>query len=325
MIFNNTTDLVFDDVFLKNSDLIQHANLYLKLEGLSLGGSIKIKPAIKMMARLKLAGRLDNDATIIESSSGNLGVALSIICAIKGYPFICVADPNILPTSENLIKAYGGRVIKVTQKDSNGGFLKSRIDKIKNMCAVDSSLIWINQYENIDNLEAHYLGTGKSIARQFPNLDYLFVGVGTTGTLGGVSQYIYEHIPNVKIIAIDSVGSVTFGGTPNKRYIPGLGTSVEPPISRASNYDELIRISEKDTIKMCHRMAKSGILLGGSSGTILAGVDSYKSNIPEGATVVAISPDFGERYISTLYNPEWVNDHFDNVIDYYPDLQKVAL
>ncbi|WHI45914.1 pyridoxal-phosphate dependent enzyme [Microbulbifer sp. VAAF005] len=191
MIYNSASELVFDDIFLKNSDIIQHANLYLKLEGFSLGGSIKIKPALKMMTRLKLEGKLSTNSTIIESSSGNLGIALSIVCAIRGYPFICVADPNILPTSENLIKAYGGEIIKVTKKDSNGGYLKSRIDKIQEMCNEDNSLVWVNQYQNTDNIEAHYLNTARSIATHFPNLDYLFIGAGTTGTLGGlVNTYL---------------------------------------------------------------------------------------------------------------------------------------
>ena len=310
MIFNRSTDLVFDDIFLKNSNIISHADLYLKLEGFSLSGSIKIKPAIKMITRLELTGKLNSKSTVIESSSGNLGVALSMICAAKGYPFICVADPNILSTSENLIKAYGGQVIKVTEKDKNGGYLSLRINKINEMCETDSSLVWINQYENIDNIEAHYLNTGFNIVKQFPNLDYLFVGVGTTGTLGGVSKYVYEHIPNVKIIAIDSVGSVTFGGKPGMRLIPGLGTSIEPAISMVSRYDELLHISESDTIDMCHRMANNGLLLGGSSGTVLAGVEKLKSRIATGSTIVAISPDFGERYINTLYNPTWINSHF---------------
>lgn len=316
MIFNKLTDLVFDDIFLKCTNVIENSDFFLKLEGFSLGGSIKIKPALKMINRLEVSGTLTSASTIIESSSGNLGVALSIICASKGYPFICIADPNISETSEKLIKVYGGKVIKVQNKDSNGGYLTSRIDCIKEMCKTDPFLIWTNQYENIDNVEAHYLSTGASIIKQFPNVDYLFIGAGTTGTLCGVSKYVYQHNPNVKIIAVDSVGSVTFDGKAIKRVIPGLGASKVPPISKLAQYDHLIRIDESETVKMCSEMAQKGLLLGGSSGTVLAAVEKYKAQIPAKSTVVAISPDFGERYINSIYDEKWINENFSTLLEF---------
>lgn len=310
MIHKSELDLVFDDVFLENHNILETSKLFLKLEGFNIGGSIKMKPALKMINKLELQNKINANTAIIESSSGNLGVALSIICASRGYPFICVVDPNVLPASENLMRSYGTEMIKVTNKDSNGGFLNSRIDLIKEMCSKNENLIWLNQYENIDNIEAHYLTTAKSISEEFPDLDYLFIGAGTTGTLGGVSQYFKKHMPKTKLIAVDSQGSITFGGVAGKRKIPGLGSSKVPPISQHSSFDEIIRISEQSTIEMCHRMAKSGLLFGGSTGTVLAGVEAYKSTIPANSSVVAISPDFGERYLSTIYNPTWVNEHF---------------
>lgn len=310
MIYTSPLDLVLDDIFLENNSILEESNLYLKLEGMSIGGSVKIKPALKMINRLELQGKIHSDSAIIESSSGNLGIALSIICAAKGYPFICVVDPNILASSESLMRSYGTQIIKVTEKDENDGYLSSRINLIKQMCAQKPHLVWLNQYENIDNIEAHYLTTAKSIATQFPELDYLFIGAGTTGTLGGVSQYISRRMPNTKIIAVDALGSVTFGGTAGQRKIPGLGASKEPPISQYARFHDIIRISEKSTIDMCHRMAKEGLLFGGSTGTVLAGVEAYKAQIPPKSTVVAISPDFGERYLNTLYNPEWLQSYF---------------
>ncbi|MUK29130.1 2,3-diaminopropionate biosynthesis protein SbnA [Aliivibrio fischeri] len=314
MIFNTLTDLVFDDIFLKCSDVLKGSNLFLKLEGFSIGGSIKIKPALKMINRLEVSGVITPLSTVIESSSGNLGVALSIICASKGYPFTCVADPNISEISEKLIKAYGGNVIKVQDKDSNGGYLTSRINRIRDMCKENPLLVWTNQYENIDNIEAHYLSTGASIIEQFPEIDYLFIGAGTTGTLCGVSKHLYQHNPKIKIIAVDSVGSVTFDGNAGKRVIPGLGASKVPPISKLAQYDELIRIDESETVNMCLKMAKKGLMLGGSSGTVLAAIDRYKEQIPEGSTVVVISPDFGERYLNSIYDEEWNARNFSSLV-----------
>ncbi|CAH9063869.1 N-(2-amino-2-carboxyethyl)-L-glutamate synthase [Pseudoalteromonas holothuriae] len=310
MIYKSHLDLVLDDVFVEEHTILPHANLYMKIEGLSIGGSIKIKPALKMISRLEIQGKLKPGSKIIESSSGNLGIALSIICAAKGYEFNCVVDPNILPSSERLIKSYGANIIKVTHKDENGGFLNSRIRKIRAMCQQDESLTWLNQYENIDNIEAHYLTTAQSIANHFPTLDFVFVGAGTTGTLGGISHFFSRNLPHTKIIAVDSVGSITFGGVSGKRKIPGLGASKEPPISRLSSFHDIIRVEEQKTLAMCHAFARKGMLIGGSTGTVLSGVQQYSDQIPKGSTVVAISPDLGERYLNTIYSPQWLNEHF---------------
>ncbi|KDM93430.1 2,3-diaminopropionate biosynthesis protein SbnA [Photobacterium galatheae] len=310
MIINNPMELVFDDLYLENKTIIDDSKLFIKLEGHNIGGSIKIKPAIKMIEKFEMQGLINENTEFIESSSGNLGVALSIVCAIKGYKFNCVVDPNIQPTTENLIKSYGTHLIKVTEKDSNGGYLSSRINLIKSICRDKPNYIWVNQYENIDNVEAHYQLTAKSIYNNIKDVDYIFVGSGTTGTLGGISRFFKQKKPNVKIIAVDSIGSVTFGFPSGSRKIPGLGTSLEPPIAKFSLFDEIIHVPEVDTIRMCNNMAKQGLLFGGSTGTILSGVEKYKDFIPKNSTVVALSPDYGERYLDTIYSNNWVSKHY---------------
>ncbi|HHG3227545.1 TPA: 2,3-diaminopropionate biosynthesis protein SbnA [Vibrio parahaemolyticus] len=310
MIYNNHLDFVFDDIYTKIDQLIGIPNSFLKCEGFSIGGSIKIKPALKMISRLEMQGLIDQKSSIIESSSGNLGVALSIVCASKGIPFICVVDPNIQQENKRIMETYGAKIVKVDKKDSNGGYLNTRIDTIKTMCSMNPNLVWPNQYENIDNLEAHYLTTAKSIHQHFPDLDYLFVGAGTTGTLSGVSKYVRSNMPTTKIIAVDSIGSVTFDGTPGTRYISGLGASKTPPLSKHCSYDELIRVHESDTLTMCHNLAGKGLLVGGSTGTVLCAMKYLQKDLPKGATMLAISPDFGERYMGTLYNSDWYNSKF---------------
>jgi N-(2-amino-2-carboxyethyl)-L-glutamate synthase len=192
----------------------------------------------------------------------------------------------------------------------NGGYLGTRINLIKAMLKNDSRLVWINQYENLFNVEAHRRTTATEILKRFPNPDFVFVGAGTTGTLGGVSSELREKAPNARIIAVDSIGSVTFGGLPGKRRIPGLGTSTPPPIRQYSSFDDMLMIPEAETILMCRCLARQGILLGGSSGTVLAGVERYAERITSNACVVAISPDMGDRYADTIYNDEWVNTYF---------------
>lgn len=314
MIFKSPVEIFFKDLFL-NISLENHFKVNLKLEGFSLTGSIKVKPALYMIESLEKQGKIRKGSEIIESSSGNLGLALSMICAVKGYKFTCISDINIAPLSEKIIKAYGANLIIVDQKDENGGFLQTRINLIKNMLQENSNLVWINQYENEDNINTHYNLTGAEILNEFPHPDYLFVGAGTTGTLGGVSRLFREKSPQTKIIAVDSVGSVTFGQPAGKRFIPGLGTSSAPPISRFSSYDHLLMIPEIETIHMCQEMAKKGILLGGSSGTVLCGIRKYASFIPENSCVVALSPDLGDRYVDTIYSDEWVSKNYPNQVD----------
>lgn len=313
MIYRNTTDIVIDNAFLAINGILKHTPVYVKLEGLSISGSIKVKSAIRMIARLELEGRLKPGMRVIESSSGNLGIALSMVCATKGYPFICVSDPNISLQSASLIKAYGAQLIVIEKKDSNGGFLGSRLELIRKMLSEDPNLIWINQYENINNVEAHYNTTGPEIIKEFPNPDVLFVGAGTTGTLGGVSRYVREYSPKTRIIAVDASGSVTFNRPPGKRYIPGLGTSCPPPIRERSIFDELVMIEEKDAIEMCHKLGERGILLGGSSGSVLAAVAKLADKLPENGCIIAISPDMGDRYVDTVYNQAWVTQKFGNM------------
>ena len=302
--------LMVGHLFVDIGGLLPNTDVHLKIEGLSLAGSIKIKPAFYMIKKLEKSGVLRRGMRVIESSSGNLGVALSIVCANRGYPFTCVSDPNISPQTARLMQAYGAKVITVDQRDENGGFLGTRIRLIKSMLGKDRNLVWVNQYESEGNVEAHYHSTGPEILHAYPNPDFVFIGAGTTGTLGGVSRYLRERSPSTKIIAVDSVGSITFGGAPGRRHIPGLGTSAAPPIRKHSHYDHLVMVKEEDGIAMCHELAKRGLLLGGSTGTVLSSVTQFMAGHPGKACVVAISPDMGDRYIDTVYDPAWVRQRF---------------
>ncbi len=310
MIISSPVELVFDDLFLQLRDWLAQTTVHLKLEGFSVSGSIKIKAALRMIEDLEREGRLGPGRAVVESSSGNLGLALSVVCAIRGYRFTCISDPNISPQTARLIEAYGARLIVVRQRDENGGFLGSRLRLIREMLARDADLVWLNQYANPGNIEAHVLSTGPAILKQFPAPDYVFVGAGTTGTLGGVSRHLRRHAPHARIVAVDSVGSVTFGTPAGPRHIPGLGTSEPPEIRRHASFDDLVMVPEDDAVQACHALARQGLLLGGSSGTVLAGIRQYAAKIAADACVVAISPDLGDRYVDTVYNPDWVASRY---------------
>lgn len=284
-------------------------NLHLKLESCNPAGSIKMKTALGLINSSAERRLIHSDTVLIESSSGNLGVALAMICAERGYRFCCVVDPNTNLHNIKMMEAFGAQVVMVTERDQNDGYLGTRIRYIRETVARDPRYLWLNQYSNPANARVHEQTTARSIHIAFPALDYLVVGAGTTGTLMGCVQYFRKHSPRTRIIAVDSVGSITFGQRPAKRLIPGLGSSQTPPIFRDDHLHRMQVVDERAAVATCRWLARSnGVLAGGSTGTVVAGLAGLK--LPRDATVVAISPDAGERYLDTLYNDEWVAQKF---------------
>ena len=297
-----------DDLFV---DLrgIAGCPLYLKCEGFNFAGSIKLKPAAEMIESAVRDGLLTSRSVLVESSSGNLGVALSIIAASLGYQFLCVTDSRCNLSTRRLMEALGSQVHVIAEPDPVGGFLGARLDYVRALCAADERYVWLNQYTNQGNWRAHYRTTAPAIARQFPQLDVLFVGAGTTGTLMGCARYFRQWHRPVRVVAVDSAGSVAFGGPPGRRMIPGLGTSVPPPLLDESCVDEVVRVEEADTIRACHRLAARGFLFGGSTGTVVSGaLEWFARSGADDLTAVAIAPDLGERYLDTVYQSNWLRE-----------------
>jgi len=283
-------------------------SLYLKCEGFNFAGSIKLKAAAHMIEAAERDGRLGSGSIIVESSSGNLGVALSMIAASKGYRFLCVTDSRCNLTTRRMMEALGSQVHIITEPDDIGGFLAARINYVRALRGSDRRYVWLNQYANPNNWMAHYNTTAPAIAAAFPRLDVLFVGAGTTGTLMGCARFFHQWHRSVRVVAVDAVGSVTFGGAPGRRMIPGLGTSVRPDILDESYVDEVVLVEEADAIRACHRLARGGFLFGGSTGTVVSGaMDWLTEHDAHQLTAVTIAPDLGERYLDTIYQTNWVH------------------
>jgi len=282
-------------------------SLFLKCEGFNFAGSIKLKAATEMVEAACREGVLRPGSVLVESSSGNLGVALSMIAASKGYRFLCVTDSRCNLSTRLLMEALGSEVHTITEPDPAGGFLGARLDYVRALCASDDRFVWLNQYTNQGNWQAHYRTTAPAIARQFPQLDVLFIGAGTTGTLMGCARWFREWHRPVRIVAVDSFGSVIFGGRPGRRMIPGLGMTVRPPLLDEAYVDDVVRVEEADAIRACHRLARRGFLFGGSTGTVVNGAtDWLERHDASGLTAVAIAPDLGERYLDTVYQTNWI-------------------
>ncbi|MGQ0839470.1 2,3-diaminopropionate biosynthesis protein SbnA [Actinokineospora sp.] len=306
--------LVVDDVFLRLDGVVADCEFLLKLEGLNPAGSVKLKTAVGLLDAAERDGRLRSGGHVIESSSGNLGVALGMACAERGYTFTLVTDPNALPRSLALIRATGANIAVVEHRDANGGFLGSRIDHIKGRLAVEPDLVWLNQYANPANARVHAARTAKSIFDEFGDLDYLVVGAGTTGTLMGCLDHVADRSPDTKVVAVDTSGSVTFGTPAGPRFVPGLGTSRRPELADPARFDRLhrvVHVDELDAILECRWLARTrGLVAGGSTGSVVAAVRRIGPEFPAGARVVALAPDLGDGYLETVYSDSWVAAKF---------------
>jgi len=303
MIIESPVDLVFRDLFYRLRAFAGGHDVFLKLEGFNVTGSIKIKTALGLLEDLEKRGLAKPNKTVmVESSSGNLGLALSLLCAVKHYKFICVTDPNANHATVREMELHGAEVIVVSDRDSAGGFLGTRLKVIDNILCSNPNAVWLNQYANIANKNVHAEQTGNEIAAEFDRVDWLFVGTGTTGTLCGVSERLRQEFPGIKVVAVEPIGSVTFGGKPGRRTIPGIGSSVRPKLADLLNPDRIVEISEEETIDSCFAFVRDyHLLVGGSTGTVLAAIQRLAPEFSFGETIVAISPDLGERYLDTLY------------------------
>lgn len=297
------------DLYVDLFDIVGQS-LYLKCEGFNFAGSIKLKAAAEMVAALEREGTLGPDSVLVESSSGNLGVALSMILASQGRRFECVTDIRCNPAAVRIMESYGAVVHTITEPDRDGGFLAARLAYVRDLCDRDRRYIWLNQYANPNNWGAHHRTTGPEILKQFPDLDVLFIGAGTTGTLMGCARYVRDEKLPVRIVAVDAVGSVTFGRPAARRLIPGLGTSTPPGILDASLVDDVVYVAEPDSIAMCRRMAAHGFLFGGSTGTVAAGALAWLADHDLTGTGVLIAPDLGERYLESIYDDAWVAGNY---------------
>ena len=310
MIIESPLDIIFRDLFYRLRGFAGGHDLFLKLEGFNITGSIKVKTAIGLIEDLERRGiARPNETVIVESSSGNLGIALSLVCAIKGYKFICVTDSNATRANIRGMKLYGATVIVVDDRDADGGFLESRFKTIDHILQSEPNAVWVNQYDNIANKNVHAEQTANEIAREFERVDWIFIGAGTTGTLAGVSERLRQIYPSIKVVAVEPVGSVTFGGAPGKRNIPGIGTSLRPKLADFTNPDRVVAVREEKTVDTCLSFVRDyHLLIGGSTGTVLTAVQQLAAEFSPGETIVAISADLGEKYLDTVYDPDWVED-----------------
>ena len=290
-------------------------NFYAKLEALNPGGSIKDRAAVSIIEDAIEKKLLRPGMTVIESSSGNMGVGLAQVCAYLSLRFICVVDPTATPQNVALIKAYGAIVDLVPNPDPvTGEFLQARIKRVEELLSIHDGSFWPDQYSNYKNAMAHYTTIEEIITSLDGKLDYLFCSTSTCGTVRGCSDYIQKNGLHTKVYAVDAVGSVIFGGAAKKRLIPGHGAAIRPPLYRDGLIEGYIYVTDLDCVVGCRRLVRSEALLaGGSSGGTVTAVEKIRRDLPAGANCALVLPDRGERYLDTVYSDEWVSKHFGDV------------
>jgi 2,3-diaminopropionate biosynthesis protein SbnA len=287
---------------------VEGMDLRVKLASTNAVGSIKDKPAFHILKRAIERGDVGPDTTIIESSSGNFANALAVYSQLLGLKFMPVIDPNITAGNEAVLRSLCATVVKVTARDDTGGFLKTRIATVRRLRADVGDAYWTNQYENPDNVAAHYALTAQGFCDAFTRLDFVFVGVSSAGTIAGLSHRLKERFPGVQVIAVDVDGSVVFGGPARKRHIPGIGSSVRPALLDQARIDDVVIVSETETVRGCQDLLRRhGVFAGGSTGSVFAAIERYRPRLrgPAAPRVAFIACDRGLTYLDTVYNPAW--------------------
>ncbi|MBP9743635.1 MAG: cysteine synthase family protein [Burkholderiales bacterium] len=290
----------------------QHAKILLKLERMNAGGSIKDRPAKYIIEKAEKSGILRPGGVIIESSSGNFGIACAMIGAVKGYKVIILIDPKTTTTNRALMNAYGAQTIVVTEKDDDGAYHKTRIAMAQRLHQEIPNSFWPNQCFNLDNSAAHYASTAPEIMQQCNGeIDVLITAVSTGGQIGGLARYFREHSPKTKIVAVDAFGSTAFGGQAQNYLLPGVGLGWTPAnIKDLSQLDAIFKIHDNDTFLTCRVLAKyEGILTGGSTGANVITALHLSKQLNANQQIVCISADSGERYLDTIYNDQWLLNH----------------
>lgn len=284
-----------------------------KLESFNPGGSAKDRTARALVRDAVSRGQLGPGMKVVESSSGNLGVALAREAAVGGWEFHCVVDQRTNASTLALIAALGGILHPVTAPDpETGDWLVARRKRVAEL-KEELGAVNLDQYSNRAAFEAHDGGTMAEIVDKLGRApDVLVVAVSTTGTIGGCLRHIREHGYATQVVAVDAEGSVLFDGTRGPRILPGYGAGVVPDLSAAVHPDRVIRVAAPDAVRAARSMARTtGFLPGASGGAVAHALEMLLADGAQG-DIVGIFHDDGRPYVDTVYNDDWVKEHLES-------------
>ncbi|GET26588.1 cysteine synthase A [Prolixibacter sp. NT017] len=271
--------------------------VYVKVEKTNPGGSIKDRIALQMINDAEERGLLNPDSIIIEPTSGNTGIGLALVAAVKKYKLILVMPESMSVERRRILKAYGAQ-LELTPKEQG---MKGAINRAKELAEQNPGSFIPSQFDNPANIQAHAEFTAKEILADFPEgIDYLITGVGTGGHISGVSMELKKRFPDMKTFAVEPETSpVIGGGAPGPHPIQGIGAGFIPENLKTETLDGTIQVSKDEAFEFAQKAAaEEGLLVGISSGASLAAVDKKIKELPKGSRILTFSYDTGERYLS---------------------------
>ena len=279
------------------SKIFPNHNVWIKVEKFNPGGSIKDRIALAMIEKAEKDGVINKDTTIIEPTSGNTGVGLAMVCAVKGYKLIVVMPESMSIERRKLMSAYGASfVLTPKEKGTNGA-----VEKAKELVAEISNAWMPQQFENTANTEIHRQTTAQEILNDFPEgINYLITGIGTGGHITGVGEILKEKFPKTKVFAVEpTLSPVLSGGQAGAHSLQGIGAGFVPSILNTNIYDEIVQVEKDEAYEFTKRLAREeGILAGISTGASLSAIDKKLSDIEQNATILTVNYDSGDRYWS---------------------------
>ena len=279
------------------------AEVWAKVESCNPGGSVKDRICRAMIEQAEADGRLKPGATVIEPTSGNTGIGLALVCAVKGYRLILTMPETMSEERRSLLAAYGAELILTP--DTRG--MHGAIRKAEEILAEHPDYFMPQQFSNPANPEAHRQTTARELLDQFQRIDAFVAGVGTGGTITGVGDVLKQRMPGVTIIAVEPAASpVLSGGEPGFHEIQGWGAGFIPEVLDTSVYDEVVTVTDEQAARWARRLAREeGLLSGISCGGACAAAVEIATRLGSGKVVVTVLPDTGERYLTTnLFNAE---------------------
>lgn len=282
--------------------------IFVKAEFFNPGGSVKDRPAVKMIEEAEKAGLLKPGGTIIEPTSGNTGVGLAQAAAVKGYRCILVMPDKMSEEKFAILKAYGAEVVKVPTTATSSP--ESYNNVAQRLATEIHGAFLPNQFQNTHNPQAHYISTGPEIWEDTcGRITHFAAGVGTGGTISGTARFLKEKNSKIQIIGIDPEGSIYSGDYSKSYKIEGIGEDFIPRNVTMALIDRFERVSDKDAFEMCRKLAKEeGILVGGSAGAAVFGALRVAKELKETDVVVVILPDTGRGYLSKIYSDVWMKE-----------------